>query len=214
MSKKDKCELINNYNNDNVDIDEIIKNLKNVDIDNLNVTNKIYVPFGYKYLFKKSYNNFVNRGKKWEDIIYDIFITSKSHLIWGDRRKCIYTEIDENEIMKSKSLFDNIYNFMLKKTNNKVVFCNPNLDNGIIFGDADLIIDNEILDIKTSNKSEINIEFTLQLLIYASLAKVKGMQIDKISIFNPLLGEYNWADISLWNKDEVLLDYLEDKKLI
>ena len=76
--------------------------------------------------------------------------------------------------MKSKSLFDNIYNFMLKKTNNKVVFCNPNLDNGIIFGDADLIIDNEILDIKTSNKSEINIEFTLQLLIYASLAKVRA----------------------------------------
>jgi len=214
LSKKDKCELLSNYNNDKVDIDEIIKNLINVDMDNLNVTNKIYVPFGYKYLFKKSYNNFVNRGKKWEDIIYDIFITSKSHLIWGDRRKCIYTEIDENEIMKSKSLFDNIYNFMLKKTNNKVVFCNPNLDNGVIFGDADLIIDNEILDIKTSNKSEINIEFTLQLLIYASLAKVKGMQIDKISIFNPLLGEYNCADLSLWNKDEVLIDYLEDKKLI
>lgn len=214
LSKRDKCELLSNYNSDKVDIDEIIKNLINVDIDNFNVTNKIYVPFGYKYLFKKSYNNFVNRCKKWEDIIYDIFITSKSHLIWGDRRKCIYTEIEENEIMKCKSLFDNIYNFMLKKTNNKVVFCNPSLDNGVIFGDADLIIDNEILDIKTSNKSEINIEFTLQLLIYASLAKVKGMQIDKISIFNPLLGEYNWADISLWNKDEVLLDYLEDKKLI
>ena len=115
LSKKDKCELLSNYNNDKVDIDEIIKNLKNVDLDNLNVTNKIYVPFGYKYLFKKSYNNFVNRGKKWEDIIYDIFITSKSHLIWGDRRKCIYTEIDENEIIKCKSLFDNIYNFMLKK---------------------------------------------------------------------------------------------------
>ena len=40
------------------------------------------------------------------------------------------------------------------------------------------------------------------------------MQIDKISIFNPLLGEYSYADISLWNKDEVLLDYFEDKKLI
>ena len=99
---------------------------------------------------------------------------------------------------------------MASKFPSTIVFCNPNLDNGVIFGDADLIIDNEILDIKTSNKSDINIEYTLQLLIYASLAKVKGMQIDKISIFNPLLGEYNYADISLWDKDEVLLEYLEN----
>ncbi len=77
-----------------------------------------------------------------------------------------------------------------------------------------MIIDNEILDIKTSNKSDVNIEFTLQLLIYTSLSRIKGMKIDKISIFNPLLGEYNYADISLWDKDEVLLDYLEDNKLI
>lgn len=211
LSKKDKCELLSNYDND---IDEIIKNIINVDVDNINVTNKIYVPFGYKYLFKKSYNNFVNRGKKWDEVIYDIFITSKSHLIWGDRRKCIYTEIEENEILRCKSLFDSIYNFVRKKVEGKLVFCNPSLENGIIYGDADLIIDNEILDIKTSNKSDVNIEFTLQLLIYTSLARIKGMKIDKISIFNPLLGEYNYADISLWDKDEILLDYLEDNKLI
>ena len=176
---------MSNYDND---IDEIIKNIINVDVDNINVTNKIYVPFGYKYLFKKSYNNFVNKGKKWDEIIYDIFITSKSHLIWGDRRKCIYTEIEENEILRCKSLFDSIYNFVRGKVDGKLVFCNPSLENGIIYGDADLIIDNEILDIKTSNKSDVNIEFTLQLLIYTSLARIKGMKIDKISIFNPLLG--------------------------
>ena len=152
----------------------------------------------------------MNRGKKWDEIIYDIFITSKSHLIWGDRRKCIYTEIEENEILRCKSLFDSIYNFVKEKVEGKLVFCNPSLENGIIYGDADLIIDNEILDIKTSNKSDINIEFTLQLLIYTSLARIRGMRIDKISIFNPLLGEYNYADISLWDKDEVLLEYLEN----
>ncbi len=99
---------------------------------------------------------------------------------------------------------------MKEKVEDKLVFCNPSLENGIIYGDADLIIDKEIMDIKTSNKSDVNIEFTLQLLIYTSLARIKGMKIDKISIFNPLLGEYNYADVSLWNKDEVLLEYLEN----
>ena len=37
---------------------------------------------------------------------------------------------------------------VIKTTENKIIFCNPDLDDGFIFGDADLIIENEILDIK------------------------------------------------------------------
>ena len=74
-----------------------------------------------------------------------------------------------------------------------------------------MIIENEILDMKTSSKKDINIEYTLQLLLYTSLARYKGMKIDKISIFNPLLGIYHYCDVSEWNKNEELLEYLHNK---
>ena len=57
----------------------------------------------------------------------------------------------------------------------------------------------------------MNIEHTLQLLIYASLAKYQGMDINKVSIFNPLKGTYKFADLSEWNRDEELLEYLSNK---
>ena len=89
-----------------------------------------------------------------------------------------------------------------------MIFCNPDLNNGMIYGDADIIIENEIMDFKTSANKDMNIEYTLQLLLYTSLARSKGMKIDKISIFNPLLGIYNYCNIENWNKDEELLEYI------
>ena len=67
------------------------------------------------------------------------------------------------------------------------------------------------MDFKTSFNEDINVEYTLQLLIYSALARSKGMQINKISIFNPLCGVYNYADVSKWDKDEELLEYLVNK---
>ena len=67
------------------------------------------------------------------------------------------------------------------------------------------------MDFKTSYNGDLNVEYTLQLLIYASLARSKGIQINKISIYNPLTGSYFYSDISKWDKDEELLDYLVNK---
>ena len=53
-----------------------------------------------------------------------------------------------------------------------------------------------------------NFKFKLSLL---SKNILKGMKIDKISIFNPLLGVYNYCDISNCNKNEELLEFLSNK---
>ena len=96
-------------------------------------------------------------------------MVSKCHSIWGDRRKNLYVEISKKNILSLKYFYDDIYAFISTTINDKSnVYCNPRLDNGIIFGDADLIINDEIMDFKTSYHEDINIEYTLQLLIYTS----------------------------------------------
>ena len=176
-------------------------------IEDINITNKVYIPFELKDIFAKSYIKFKKNDINWNKIIWDIFTISKCHSIWGDRRKCLYIDIKKDDLLSLNEFYTDINNFINNLIEKKTVFCNPDLNNGIIYGDADIIIDDEILDIKTTTNKEINIEFTLQLLLYASLARQKGMKINKISIFNPLLGNYYYCDISKWDKDEDLLDY-------
>ena len=181
--------------------------------EDINVTNKIYIPFNFKELFIKTYQNYINKQNNWTQIIWDIFIISKCHSVWGDRRKCLYIDIKKNDVLSLTTFYNDINHFIKQLTLDKRVFCNPDLNDGHIFGDADLIIEDEILDIKTSSNKDMNIEYTLQLLIYSALARYKGMKINKISIFNPLLGIYYYTDISNWNKQDELLDYLHNIKL-
>jgi hypothetical protein len=229
INRKEKSKIFNNFYKDydskedkNIEtIIEIIINNKNIfqndtmqsslSFRDINITNKIYIPFGLKQLFTKSYVSYTNKNTNWDKIIWEIFLISKCHSVWGDRRKCLYINIDKEKVLGLDSFYKDINNFISRLTDNKIVFCNPDLNDGLVFGDADLIIENEILDIKTSSKKDINIEYTLQLLIYTSLARYKGMKIDKISIFNPLLGIYHYCDVSEWNKNDDLLEYLHNK---
>lgn len=79
-------------------------------------------------------------------------------------------------------------------------------------GVADLIVGNRILDIKCSaEKSGIQAQWVLQLLTYAALARLKGMEVDEISIYNPIQG-YVWtAPIDSWQRHEELLKDINDE---
>ena len=188
------------------------RKLFNVDIEDINVSNKLYLPFSHQSIMDKYYLKYMNSENNWKKIIWEIFMVSKCHSIWGDRRKNLYIEISKKNVNLLDEFYNDIYNFISSLINeNTNVYCNPRLDNGIIYGDADLIFNDEIMDFKTSYNGDINIEYTLQLLIYTALARSKGIQINKISIYNPLNGVYYYSDISKWDRDEDLLDYLINK---
>tara|TARA_B100000902_G_C27313385_1_gene919779 strand:+ start:19 stop:1431 length:1413 start_codon:yes stop_codon:yes gene_type:complete len=222
INRKEKSNIFNKFykdfdNSKEKDIEGVIEtivnninSLGNTNYDNINVTNKIYLPFAFKELFIKSYLQFKNKDNKWNKILWETFLISKCHSVWGDRRKCLYIDIKKEDIISLDGFYNDIYNFIKSVIENKIIFCNPDLDDGYIFGDADLIIENEILDIKTSSNKDMNIEYSLQLLIYTALARFKGMKINKISIFNPLLGIYYYCDVTNWNKDEELLEFLHN----
>lgn len=188
------------------------RKLFNVEIEDIFVTNKVSLPFSHQSIMEKSYLKYMNPDNNWKKIVWEIFMVSKCHSIWGDRRKNLYIDIEKKNVNLLEEFYDDIFSFIssiIKDESN--VYCNPRLDNGSIYGDADLIVNNEVMDFKTSYNGDINIEYTLQLLIYASLARSRGIQINKISIYNPLTGSYFYSDISNWDKDEDLLDYLINK---
>ena len=70
-------------------------------------------------------------------------------------------------------------------------------------------VNKKIIDFKTSLSKQIQIEWVLQLLTYASIIRLKAkLPVDTISIYNPISGiEYN-IDIKKWNKENELLDLL------
>ena len=179
------------------------------------VINKIYLPSDHVNKMKLSYLKYINKKNKWSDIVWDILQVSKCHHISSGRRKSLYVDVTESDIMLCSEWYEQIEKFidkyMFKEGKERVAYCNPTLSNNYISGDADLIIGSTLIDIKNSNSKELNIEHLLQLLIYTKLARDRNYEIDYITIFNPLLGIVHNCNISKWNKGNELLTFLYDK---
>lgn len=150
-----------------------------------------------KYI-KKSYDELQNNNGS----IIDILNICVSHsLAFGHIDDIKYVNFS-NEIISQES-HDNIIHYVKEKIRNKTnILLNPTLGQAKISADADLIIDNEIIDIKTSKYIDGDKNDFIQLIIYAALYYLKTSIIcDKLSIYNPILGkEYSIKiDINLIN---------------
>jgi hypothetical protein len=133
-------------------------------------------------------------------VLKDVLNTSIAHSLFFREIKALkYVDYD-NEIM-TKTSYKNIITYVNEKVNNKKnILLNPGLGNDKlqISADADLIIDNELIDIKVSNSVGLNINDFIQLLVYATLYHMKtNIVCNKISIYNPILGVENYIIIDL-----------------
>jgi len=132
--------------------------------------------------------------KKYKATLTDILNVSISHAIFFNKPNAInYVNYNNNII--SNELHNNIILYIQNKLLNKeIILCNPTLGDSKLNIGADLIIDDELIDIKTS-KYNIgnNINDFIQLFIYAGLYYKKSkIYINKLTIFNPLyLTEYS-----------------------
>ena len=130
----------------------------------------------------------------------DVLNVSISHSLFFDRNEDIKYKNYKKEIITKKS-YESIIDYIKQKTNNKKnILLNPTLGNSYlgIDADADLIIDNELIDIKVSKSIGLNINDFIQLIIYATLYYLKTNIIcKKISIYNPILGKENYIIINI-----------------
>lgn len=81
-----------------------------------------------------------------------------------------------------------------------------------VTGICDLIIGRTIVEIKASlDQGGVQIAWALQTLIYAALARKRGLDIREIAIYNPLKGFLWRAPIGEWTKGPDILQLVADQ---
>ena len=147
-----------------------------------------------------SYQKMCNTSDyKTDEIILEIFIVSLTHSEWfgnspkQDTFDRIYELLQQNGRVRDEFVYP-LNTFCTELIRNKmVVKLNPTLGNkflplgGTIQADADLIIDDTLIDIKcTIGNNEIY--EILQMLGYTALARTHEISISSVKILNLLLG--------------------------
>src|SRR5439155_11668424 len=150
-----------------------------------------------------------------KDIMKDIYNVSLCAMISRDRRRLLYNDIYSTFINDYETLFSNIEKYINTIKNNNLK-CKTLLDNEqySIYGETDLIdFDNKkILDFKCSGSDNFKLEWLLQLLAYTSLIRItpstQNIEINKIEVYNPIRGLLFTFDISKWNKEKELIEFM------
>ncbi|EFC39285.1 predicted protein [Naegleria gruberi] len=180
-------------------------------------------PPGYVDSLKTAYRIFTNPNYESIDILESVFEISKLDAVVKEgRTRMLYLG---NTNLKKKfdfikdiapnytELFNNLQEhfvpFIVEKTESSVNTHRSLSYGKHVTGEADIIIDGEtIIDIKCSVSQDIEVEWIIQLLCYAAMARLDGMEIKNIGVINPLRGTYHEVDISWWDQGRSLLDKL------
>ena len=159
------------------------------------------------------------KNYKTKDILKEIYIVSCCHRQAIESYGNYFPNQDKFNLMMNKidelcipEFIDQLFNLCKSLlTNYKTVFLNPALGaKGLINGDCDVVIDDNLIDIKCTNGNKDILEI-LQLLGYSSLLKNNekyNIRINNISILNLLKGEYTVYNIKIIS-DNSLLKYLQ-----
>ena len=205
---------------------EIYKQLKSqsekyeIAIDKVPVFHSSYLP-----------NNFVNMMESCLakiksncdtlDSLDELWETSKcSSIIRSNRRRLLYMDVKPNKHMQNyielfKNIKEHFVNMVLGKSKGDVkVHEELCLENGV-YGELDLRVDDMIIDYKCTINDDITAQWLLQLLCYKALYDLTYMeekQIKVVGVFNPLRGWWCPIDVSSWDKQNELLEYLLEKR--
>ena len=175
-----------------------------------------HIEYGdYKVNFPKPYIDAYTKVKdiknKSIDIISDIFIVSLGHSYF-------FHEYDEDIAVKQFKYIENKFIKTFENDISKIInlipikdkiSINPNIGFCGISADADLIIDDNIIDFKVTKCHNYKYE-TFQLLGYSALSNVCGHFINKVHIFNLYLNVKKSINISNWtaNQRNSYLEYI------
>jgi len=181
-------ELIFNENDNEEDIQIKIQNNLNLKKGIWDINNEIEIE-NITSIIKNSYDKLVNLSGNENDVL-NVSISHSLSFGRGDIAKQ-YLNYFNNHNINILDATSKVETYIRQKIFDKnTIIQNPTLGNSElkIGADADLIIEDELIDIKCSKfMYGSNIKDFIQLFIYASLYYFKtGIQLRKITIYNPI----------------------------
>ncbi|KAL4504210.1 hypothetical protein ABPG72_021048 [Tetrahymena utriculariae] len=164
--------------------------------------------FDDKHIYIESYKKYCNSNFKTMDILEDIYNVSKCGLLINLIRRSLYrNDFKLFNPIDLKIIIDKFLDF-IKKQNFKNIQVKKNVKDDKLIGEIDFIADNTIFEIKSSSSYEVQKEYIIQCLAYASLMKKQGEKINSIAFYNPLQGYVSFYDISDWKLENEFCDFL------
>ena len=184
----------------------------NVKPHEIYVTKNGFLPQEFTTSMLDSYNQFIKNKEIDLQHIYNISLCSN---IFLNRRRLLYKDCF-NIFNSNKKIYEDIDIFCNKYANNDIIIKKVSVDtNNIICGELDMYDKTlkKIIDFKVSTSKTLQIEWVLQLLSYcALLRKYEKLQVDYVSIYNPISGIEYIIDVKSWNKEKELLEILANTR--
>jgi len=171
------------------------KNIKKFD---LNIIHKL------EKFPQKIRQNYIDELNDWRNLLNDIFFISTFNIkdegdIFADlKRLLINDKIYEHYNNISVSLTKYIKTFKPKEINSHY-----NVTHAKIKGEIDLLVDDNLFEIKTNQGEIATLSNITQTLLYSYLINKKDKQINNIILYNPITGEICLFDTSKFNFKEV-----------
>jgi len=157
------------------------------------VVKEFTVPAYERFNLRKdpAYHDYVDPNNDWIDCLETILkvSTKRSKLpIEYDELKALVTKREQIDHYKQigSMIMDVLSNELVGA---KTIELHYNLSYGDIMGEADVLVGRTLIEIKTSRECIATVKHLLQTIMYCHLLKKKGVNIDKIILINPTLGE-------------------------
>lgn len=155
---------------------------------------------------KNLYHSYKDKLVDWRDIMEELYYISTyrekdNNVIETYKDILLSEECKDFYLLLEKSIVK-----FIKKQKCKNITTHYNITYGNKFrGEADLLIDDHLIEIKASHKEVCTFPNLCQVLMYGYLLKKKEVTINKISIYNIIDGTFDTFDTSEFN-------FLEFKK--
>jgi len=194
-------------------VHKIIQKAKQLNIKphEVYVTKNGFLPNEFTYSMQESYKEY-NKDKEID--VKHIYNISLCPNIYTNRRRLLYKDCF-NIFNSNKKIYDDIDIFCKKYSNNDIIIKKVSTDSkNMITGELDMYDATlkKIIDFKTSSAKQIQMEWILQLLTYCALLRLESIEVNYISIYNPLSGIESIIDVSKWNKENELLNILANTR--
>lgn len=177
-------------------------------VSEVEIATKFYLPISFIKQMEYSYLAFQDISVPWYNCLEETYNVSKTHSISFNRRAVLYKRVSKYQLKQHTEMYQQMNSFITCKTKNaKVVKPNPPFSTGKIIGEGDLLLDDLLIDFKVHNGSALELNNILQLLTYVALGRELGYTINRIGLYNPLMGEYHEADVSEWTRERGLINY-------